>query len=202
MIATFITSVSLPNDANALFGALDEATRIEQFAQIALAEKDLEAMLQSIEHIAIGAQLANVFEQMRDIARVIEVIMEYDVPEEYTEIHTTMTPENYDNLRNEAEAYMEEIDGEIKELEWHIALSDGQMSVLSQAAMIAEAPPSDITVGQAQFLGDAARLEQQRRETALRILRDKREAIRNELAMSMGKARQAAAKCIRTGVCE
>jgi hypothetical protein len=206
MAATFLASVSLPNNRASAISILgtsaDEATRYEQLVQIVRAETQIEQMWQMLQAVALGKELIKIFEQMTGISGVVEAVMEYQVPAQFTDIPERMTPERYAALRDEAEEYKEDIDLQIAELEADISLDDEQMQTLAMAASLIQEPESNIEATQAQFLGDASRLEQQRRQVALDVLRMKRREIDQALSVGMRRAQYAAARCIRTGRCE
>lgn len=176
----------------------DRATKTEQLAQIAQSQTQLEYLFQMLEFSPIVDQMTAVFDQLGDLLGVAETVYEYDVPEKFTQDYELLTDEEYAALTKEREEYFAEIDAEIAALEADVALDENQTETLMMAAMLAEEPPSDITIGQAQFIGDAARLEQQRREATLKLLRDKRADIKEQLTIGDEKAFQAVLKCIRT----
>lgn len=191
------TAISLPNDAYALFDPT-KATKIEQLTQIKQANQQLKYMLQMLQHVKIGDQIKTIFNQMTDMNIIVEEVMSYEVPTKFTQDYDILTDKEYATLRDEREAYYEDIISQISDLESEIALNDNQLDTLSMASSIALAPPSDITAQQATFVGDAARLEQQRRQAALEILRNKKEDIKEQLTIGDKKALEAALKCIRT----
>lgn len=202
MVAMLLASavVSLPSDAAAFLDPT-KATKIEQIAQIKIADKQLGHLLQMVQSAAIGNELNKIFEQMMDISTVVETVQEYEVPDKFTRRYDRMNDSQYAALRDEAEEYMADIDYQIAELESEIALDPDQLDTLSMASHIAAKPPSDITATQAQFIGDASRLEQQRRDMALYVLRAKRDDVRKQLETGVRGAQNAARRCIRTNEC-
>lgn len=185
------------NHAYALF-SIDEATKGEQLAQIAQAETMIQQGIQMLEHVFIGQQLATVFNQMGSISIVVEEVSAIEVPERFVSSPDIMTDQEYADLRDDREAYYRDIDAQIRELEKEIALDENQLDTLMMASEIAAEPPSDITATQAQFLGDASRLEQQRRQAALEILRQKRADIKEQLTTGDQVAFDAVLECLRT----
>lgn len=201
LAATFFTTVLLPSDnANALFG-IDEATRYEQIVQIGIAEKQLEHLLKMVEFLPIGRELMQVFRQMDNISVVIEEAIAYEVPPELVERHQAMSPFEHERLVEERIAWLEEADAELAGIEADLMLDESQMDTLLTAAAIAAEPPSDLVATQAQFLGDASRLEQQRRKIAVEAVRSKRAEIRRQMEEATYNSREAAALCVQTEVC-
>lgn len=188
------------NDASALFG-LDEATRYEQLVQIGIAEKQLEHLFQMLSALPIGQELMQVFRQMENISIVVEEAVSYEPPVELIERHETLSPFDHARLVEERERFLEEADYELRMVEADLMLDDTQMETLMLASKMAAEPPSDIVATQAQFLGDASRLEQQRRAIAVEAIRQKRTDLRRQMEEATHNSRLAAAKCVRDESC-
>lgn len=191
-----------PADAigNMIGGALEKSTRVEQFAQIALAKEQLDHLFQAIEALKLGAELMAIFEQMFRIQGIVEDVMNYEVPEDLVQEYEIINPLEHKRLTQERNLYMKEIDAEIAMLEKDIALDQNQFATLTMAMAAIEEPRSDIIATQAQFVADQSSQELRRRDVALSLLKAKRKEIAEQLLMAHRNSQAAALECIRAPV--
>jgi hypothetical protein len=186
--------------ADSIGGALGfgggRSTKAEQLAQIALQKQELSAALQMLEHFEIGNELMGIFQQSLGIQNVVEEVIHYEVPGELTQRYEIISPVEHERLTRERQAYMNDLDAEIADLEAALVLDENQFESLAVGIERIQEPRSDKQAIQAQFVADQARLEHDRRKAAIEILRNKRDDMRRQIEEAHNNSQAAALKCI------
>lgn len=193
---SMISSGGIGEAVSGFFGG-DKATRVEQFAQIAIAKEQLESLFQAVEALKLGNELMMIFEQMFRIQAIVENVMNYEVPEDLVQEYDLIGPREHANLVDARNQYVREIDAEIAMLEKEIALDENQFATLTMATGLIAEPRSGIIAEQARFVSEQSAAEFDRRKAAIEILKAKREEIKEQISAANRISQKAARKCIR-----
>lgn len=185
------------SQSNAMFGLDDvmKSTRLEQLTQIEKADEQIRQLAQMLESSDITDAFLQILNDGQDVSSVVEVALNYEVPDRFTQDYGTMSTEEYAALSKDRVEYLEQLDRDIEDLSADVAIDEDEESVMVEIASLSFAPPSDISATQAQILQDAAKIEEDKRKKALEILRNRRDDIREQVVAGDQKANSAAMKC-------